>query len=265
MIDSNTKPQLAKGLHKRHKRPLQQYDCQTIMECDTDNVKKKVKKENGVNVELQVKDHEQELTSFKDDTLQPSNTTYLNVNSNADILFSATEIPATSDMDKTMELLAVNNNIANTSAIEPPSTPMNDDGAPSSPSCNKKKRKKAKSQHQNSDAQAQLQEQLQNTIRQHLLDPVLYPLPPSIAQLLPQAIAQLPPQLATQLSSSVQKSIATKTNDFESVIASTETVLVEPSIPKEKITSKDMQREEVVNSVKADASLINSMTVQKKG
>lgn len=56
------------------------------------------------------------------------------------------------------------------------------------------------------EAQAQLQLQLQNTIRQHLLDPVRYPLPPSIAQLLPQAIAQLPPQLATQLSSTLQKS-----------------------------------------------------------
>ncbi|KAF1796860.1 fork head domain-containing protein [Mucor lusitanicus] len=55
------------------------------------------------------------------------------------------------------------------------------------------------------EAQAQLQLQLQNTIRQHLLDPVRYPLPPSIAQLLPQAIAQLPPQLATQLSSTLQQ------------------------------------------------------------
>ncbi|KAI8074097.1 fork head domain-containing protein [Gongronella butleri] len=49
------------------------------------------------------------------------------------------------------------------------------------------------------DAQAQLQLQLQNTIRQHLLDPVRNPLPPAIAQLLPQAIAQLPPPLASQL------------------------------------------------------------------
>ncbi|KAI7895073.1 fork head domain-containing protein [Mucor mucedo] len=57
------------------------------------------------------------------------------------------------------------------------------------------------------EAQAQLQLQLQNTIRQHLLDPVRYPLPPSIAQLLPQAIAQLPPQLATQLSSTLQTTI----------------------------------------------------------
>ncbi|KAI9022335.1 fork head domain-containing protein, partial [Phycomyces nitens] len=56
----------------------------------------------------------------------------------------------------------------------------------------------------NSHVQAQLQMQLQNTIRQHLLNPVQYPLPASIAQLLPQAIAQLPPQLASQLSSTLQ-------------------------------------------------------------
>ncbi|GAB5589353.1 hypothetical protein Unana1_04253 [Umbelopsis nana] len=55
--------------------------------------------------------------------------------------------------------------------------------------------------------QAQLQVQLQNTIRQHLLDPVRYPLPASIAQLLPQAIAQLPPQLASQLSATLQSAL----------------------------------------------------------
>ncbi|KAI8393580.1 fork head domain-containing protein [Radiomyces spectabilis] len=55
--------------------------------------------------------------------------------------------------------------------------------------------------------QAQLQLQLQNTIRQHLLDPVRYPLPASIAQLLPQAIAQLPPQLASQLSATLQSAL----------------------------------------------------------
>ncbi|CAO3587649.1 unnamed protein product [Absidia cylindrospora] len=53
------------------------------------------------------------------------------------------------------------------------------------------------------NVQAQLQLQLQNTIRQHLLDPIRYPLPPTIAQLLPQAIAQLPPQIANQLSSTL--------------------------------------------------------------
>ncbi|ORZ16885.1 fork head domain-domain-containing protein [Absidia repens] len=53
------------------------------------------------------------------------------------------------------------------------------------------------------NVQAQLQLQLQNTIRQHLLDPIQYPLPPTIAQLLPQAIAQLPPQIANQLSSTL--------------------------------------------------------------
>ncbi len=64
------------------------------------------------------------------------------------------------------------------------------------------------------EAQAQLQAQLQNTIRQHLLDPVRYPLPPSIAQLLPHAIAQLPPQLATQLSSTLQTNINVVGNEF---------------------------------------------------
>ncbi|KAI9027293.1 fork head domain-containing protein [Phycomyces nitens] len=45
----------------------------------------------------------------------------------------------------------------------------------------------------------QLQLQLQTTIRQYLMNPAQFPLPPSIAQLLPHAIAQLPPQLASQL------------------------------------------------------------------
>ncbi|CEP15122.1 hypothetical protein [Parasitella parasitica] len=48
------------------------------------------------------------------------------------------------------------------------------------------------------------QSQLQATIQHHLLDPVKYPLPPSIAQLLPQAIAQLPPQLAIQISNTLK-------------------------------------------------------------
>lgn len=58
---------------------------------------------------------------------------------------------------------------------------------------------------------ANTQSQLQDTIRQHLLDPTKYPLPPSIAQLLPQAIAQLPPQLANQIASTL-KSVACKSN-----------------------------------------------------
>lgn len=62
------------------------------------------------------------------------------------------------------------------------------------------------------DAQEHLQLQLQNTIRQHLLDPVRYPLPPSIAQLLPSAIAQLPPQLAGQFSSTLQTAIKVGNN-----------------------------------------------------
>lgn len=52
-----------------------------------------------------------------------------------------------------------------------------------------------------------LQLQLQNTIKQHLLDPIKCPLPASIAQLLPQAIAQLPPQLAGQLSATLQSAL----------------------------------------------------------
>lgn len=77
-------------------------------------------------------------------------------------------------------------------------------------------KKASVSQNNNStEVQAQLQMQLQNTIRQHLLDPVRYPLPPSIAQLLPQAIAQLPPQLATQLSSTLNSTLKTKSQDKE--------------------------------------------------
>lgn len=73
---------------------------------------------------------------------------------------------------------------------------------------------------QNPEAQAQLQLQLQNTIRQHLLDPVRYPLPPSIAQLLPQAIAQLPPQLASQLTSTLNTTL--KANSEEKTNADKE-------------------------------------------
>lgn len=57
-----------------------------------------------------------------------------------------------------------------------------------------------------------MQIQLQNTIRQHLLDPLTHPLPPSIAQLLPNAIAQLPPQLANQLSATLHTSLKNKDN-----------------------------------------------------
>ncbi|KAI7885267.1 hypothetical protein K492DRAFT_172191 [Lichtheimia hyalospora FSU 10163] len=60
-----------------------------------------------------------------------------------------------------------------------------------------------------SDQQQQQQQQLQETIRQHLLDPVRYPLPPSIAQLLPQAIAQLPPYLAKRLTDTLQAALRT--------------------------------------------------------
>ncbi|KAJ8656983.1 hypothetical protein O0I10_007317 [Lichtheimia ornata] len=60
-----------------------------------------------------------------------------------------------------------------------------------------------------SEQQQQQQQQLQETIRQHLLDPVRYPLPPSIAQLLPQAIAQLPPYLAKRLTDTLQAALRT--------------------------------------------------------
>lgn len=60
-----------------------------------------------------------------------------------------------------------------------------------------------------------LQSQLQNTIKQHLLDPIKFPLPASIAQLLPQAIAQLPPQLAGQLSATLQSALKNSLNKKE--------------------------------------------------
>ncbi|KAK4510498.1 uncharacterized protein ATC70_004929 [Mucor velutinosus] len=55
---------------------------------------------------------------------------------------------------------------------------------------------------------AVVQSQLQDAIRQHLLDPTKYPLPPSIAQLLPQAIAQLPPHMAGQISSTLKSAVS---------------------------------------------------------
>ncbi|KAI9497756.1 fork head domain-containing protein [Zychaea mexicana] len=64
--------------------------------------------------------------------------------------------------------------------------------------------------------QAQIQLQLQATIRQHLLDPMRYPLPPSIAQLLPQAIAQLPPHLANQFSATLQTALRAHNNSNSS-------------------------------------------------
>ncbi|KAL9539155.1 hypothetical protein MBANPS3_010434 [Mucor bainieri] len=76
---------------------------------------------------------------------------------------------------------------------EPSSSPTSHSASPMSPS-----------------PSVAVQMQLQDTIRQHLLDPTKYPLPPSIAQLLPQAIAQLPPQLAGQISSTLS-SVAGKT------------------------------------------------------
>ncbi|GAN09161.1 hypothetical protein MAM1_0247c08683 [Mucor ambiguus] len=77
---------------------------------------------------------------------------------------------------------------------EPSSSPTSHSTSPMSPS-----------------PSAAVQSQLQDTIRQHLLDSTKYPLPPSIAQLLPQAIAQLPPQLAGQLSDTL-KSVTGKPN-----------------------------------------------------
>ncbi|KAI8643244.1 fork head domain-containing protein [Parasitella parasitica] len=96
----------------------------------------------------------------------------------------------------------------------------------------------ATAQIQQQEAQAQLQLQLQNTIRQHLLDPVRYPLPPSIAQLLPHAIAQLPPQLATQLSSTLQKKQVKPEENIpvtkvDSVITATTADTVASSLPSE--------------------------------
>ncbi|KAG2203462.1 hypothetical protein INT47_008189 [Mucor saturninus] len=58
----------------------------------------------------------------------------------------------------------------------------------------------------------ELQAQLQNTIQQHLLDPISHPLPPSIAELLPHAISQLPPQLAKQLSTTLQSALKKRFN-----------------------------------------------------
>lgn len=87
---------------------------------------------------------------------------------------------------------------------------------------------------------------------------MLYPLPPSIAQLLPQAIAQLPPQLATQFSSSVQKSLVPQTDDSE--------LLTEPCVAKDEIIiPKDIQsKEEAVNPTSTDTTtIVDSLIVQK--
>jgi hypothetical protein len=266
MIDSNTEPQLTKGLHKRHKRLSQQYDSQTTIDCDTDNTRKKAKKEhNSLKVKLRLKDPdniEQDLNSINKnmplgtENEQEQASTSHNVNSNTSSILSSAEIPSTSDIEKTTELLAVHND---KDAVDVSSIQVtNDDPVSGSSNTNKKKRKKAKSLQQNVDAQAQLQEQLQNTIRQHLLNPVLYPLPPSIAQLLPQAIAQLPPQLATQFSSSVQKSLVPQTDDSE--------LLTEPCVAKDEIIiPKDIQsKEEAVNPTSTDTTtIVDSLIVQK--
>lgn len=58
-----------------------------------------------------------------------------------------------------------------------------------------------------SQSSSDMQMRLQNMIRQHLLDPIKYPLPPNVAQLLPQAIAKLPPHLAQQLNLTLQSAL----------------------------------------------------------
>lgn len=265
MIDSNTELQLSKGLHKRQKRPSQQYDSQAIV----DNVTKKLKaEENVLKIKLQLQDPDnkqvqeqnasQDIASgaVKEQEEQVAHQYQHHVNSNTTDLLSSKEIPSTTGLQKITEPLAMSNL---TSVVKTPSISTNDDlvsDSISSTSANKKTSKKeTKLYQQETDAQAQqLQEQLQNTIRRHLLDPVLYPLPPSIAQLLPQAVAQLPPELATLFSSSVQKS-------SESAVSSTETA--ESSMIRNEIMQKSLQTDKAIELTSTDSTVIDTLAVQK--
>ncbi|KAL9548613.1 hypothetical protein MBANPS3_005608 [Mucor bainieri] len=230
-IDSNAETQFTNGVYKRNKRagaPLSSSSSQATTHAhksDTvENLRKKIKKElhhSKLDPEDPQEEEEDEVTGIAmeavSNKVEDDSIASLDVSKDAttaDESMPDAGQPAT--VVSPMTVSSLQQELISTSSSEtkpPPSTPL----PPSTSSSIKtaittQASTKAavttaspEQKQQQQEAQAQLQLQLQNTIRQHLLDPVRYPLPPSIAQLLPQAIAQLPPQLATQLSSTLQQ------------------------------------------------------------
>ncbi|CAO3607034.1 unnamed protein product [Mucor fragilis] len=237
-IDSNAETQFTNGVYKRNKRagaPLSsssssQATTQAHKSDTVENTRKKIKKEHH-HSKLDPEDpHEEEN---EETTGSAMNVVTTKVEDNSAITLDA---PKEATTDSSMpdagqpatvisEVTAssLQQEIINTSTSKaesssstpPPSSTTTSKKTPNIISAEVLTEASAtitSPEHKQQGAQAQLQLQLQNTIRQHLLDPVRYPLPPSIAQLLPQAIAQLPPQLATQLSSTLQQQQQVKTD-----------------------------------------------------
>ncbi|CEP18022.1 hypothetical protein [Parasitella parasitica] len=251
-IDSNAETQFTKGVYKRTKRaaglPLSSHQKSEAVE----SAKKKLKREHN---ELEQLEKEEELATAESTAAE-----------------KLSNIPAKVENDSLQRPLALNENtpkteLSDTTNVAVPVIPVSSQQEASRTTSSSEKLSKTSLplatvskevsstpaevtvQQQQQEAQAQLQLQLQNTIRQHLLDPLRYPLPPSIAQLLPQAIAQLPPQLATQLSSTLHKHPAKPEENVavkkeESIITTATAGTVRSSLPSET----DVENLKVVGS-----------------
>ncbi|CAM0136182.1 hypothetical protein VKS41_005425 [Umbelopsis sp. WA50703] len=168
-IDSAAESQFTNGVYKRNRRTGSKTPTPSNYEANPS--KKKIKRE-------EPETDEQTATTKKPQTETPASTTS-----------TSTSSPTTKSA------------VSTAASAAPPPKPVTSTATPT-PAINI-----TSAYPTPQSIQAQLQVQLQNTIRQHLLDPVRYPLPASIAQLLPQAIAQLPPQLASQLSATLQSAL----------------------------------------------------------
>ncbi|KAI8890605.1 hypothetical protein K501DRAFT_206650, partial [Backusella circina FSU 941] len=182
-IDSTAETQFANGVYKRNKRATPLCNLNSSKTSDSDHIhqKKRLKRDEDDGGEEEEnddgnmdKEEEECVTMTTADEKETKSTDNMDLETsndiNAAVVTAAAAVAAVDSSENNVNELTTTDNSPNN----------------------------------NNDIQAQLQLQLQNTIRQHLLDPVRYPLPSSIAQLLPQAIAQLPPQLANQLSSTLK-------------------------------------------------------------
>ncbi|KAI9267731.1 fork head domain-containing protein [Helicostylum pulchrum] len=206
-IDINAETQFTNGVYKRNKR--------NGSITNSESVKKKPKKDTTVKAapdfdnSEEEQEEEDELADDDDEKLATTSAITTDNFLTVDDVVTVAAVEKEKVNEETTRSLQVAKAIANETLPPPPPPAV-------------KETKESliieattNESSTNQEAQAQLQLQLQNTIRQHLLDPVKYPLPPSIAQLLPQAIAQLPPQLATQLSSTLKAAETTKDDETE--------------------------------------------------
>ncbi|KAG2209750.1 hypothetical protein INT47_001898 [Mucor saturninus] len=199
-IDVNAETQFTNGVYKRNKR------SGSII---SENIKKKPKKDTMTKVTTDFENSEEE--EEEEDELAEEEEEKISVEEEEEEEITQ----SLSVADSTVEKITEEKEVIPTPVVKEkqkePSTLVKDPVAATitvvDVTNNNNNDNNTNTNNNTQEAQAQLQLQLQNTIRQHLLDPVRYPLPPSIAQLLPQAIAQLPPQLATQLSSTLQTTI----------------------------------------------------------